>query len=69
MTNSQPDGGRLIAPPVVSHRTSLSRTTLWRLVRQGEFPKPVRVSAGRIAWLESAVDAWIASKTAAVLPW
>ena len=56
------DPGRLLAPPVVLDRTSLSRTTLWRMVRKGEFPKPVQVSPGRIAWPERAVSAWIASK-------
>jgi prophage regulatory protein len=54
--------GRLLSPPVVSDRTSLSRTTLWRLVRRGEFPPPVQISPGRIAWSETAVRAWLASK-------
>ena len=55
---------RLLPPPVVCDRTSLSRTTLWRLVRAGTFPKPVTVSPGRIAWPESAVQSWIASRMA-----
>ncbi len=53
---------RLLPPPIVTDRTSLSRTTLWRMVRRGEFPKPVQVSPGRIAWPEVAVNNWIASK-------
>ena len=55
---------RLLPPPIVSDRTSLSRTTLWRMVRAGSFPKPVTISPGRIAWPESAVQAWIAAKVA-----
>jgi len=56
------DTTRLLPPPVVTERTSLSRTTLWRLVRRGEFPKPVQVSPGRVAWSEASVNAWIAEK-------
>jgi prophage regulatory protein len=53
---------RLLPPAVVSDRTSLSRTTLWRLVRRQEFPAPVHISDNRIAWPEAAVNAWIAAK-------
>ncbi len=62
MPSQTPEPGRLLPPPIVADRTSLSRTTLWRLVRRGEFPKPVRVSPGRVAWSESAINGWIASK-------
>lgn len=56
-----PNAERLLAPIVVSDRTSLSRTTLWRLTKKGQFPTPVQVSPGRVAWSESAVSAWIAA--------
>ena len=56
---------RLLAPIIVSDRTSLSRTTLWRLTKKGKFPAPAQVSPGRVAWSESAVSAWIAAHLAA----
>jgi prophage regulatory protein len=56
---------RLLPPVVVIDRTSLSRTTLWRLVRRSEFPAPIQVSPNRIAWSEAAVKSWIASKMVA----
>jgi len=56
---------RLLPPPVVSDRTSLSRTTLWRLVRDGGFPPPVKVSPGRVAWPEATVNAWINARSEA----
>lgn len=37
---------------------SLSRTTLWRVIKNGQFPKPVRISPGRVGWRESAIIAW-----------
>lgn len=43
-------------------RTSLSRTSVWRGVREGWFPSPVTVSPGRIAWFEDEVSSWLASR-------
>lgn len=49
----------LLPPAVVMDRTSLSRTTLWRLIKRGEFPGSVRISPGRVAWSEAAVTEWV----------
>ncbi len=38
-----------------------SRATLWRLTKEGRFPKPVKLGLGITAWRRSDVDAWIAS--------
>lgn len=35
---------------------------LRRLIQAGDFPKPVRLSAHRIAWTEDAIDAWLDKK-------
>lgn len=43
---------------------TLSRVQLWRLERAGKFPKRVRVSPNRIAWLESEIDEYIAERAA-----
>ncbi|MHC5193231.1 helix-turn-helix transcriptional regulator [Pseudomonas frederiksbergensis] len=38
--------------------TTLSHATLWREVKKGAFPKPVRISPGRVGWRESAIANW-----------
>jgi prophage regulatory protein len=43
----------------------LSRTTIWRMHRRGDFPQPVPVSPGRVLWDEAAVEAWIESRLSA----
>lgn len=40
----------------------ISRTTAWRLVRDGKLPKPVAVSERRRAWPESAVVQYLADR-------
>jgi prophage regulatory protein len=47
----------------VSARTTMERTTIWRAVRKGTFPRPLRISKQRVAWRESEVEAWLASRT------
>ena len=40
----------------------LSRGTIWSLRRHGKFPKPVQISANRIAWRASDLSEWIAER-------
>lgn len=41
-----------------------ARATLWRRVRSGTFPAPVKVSAKITAWKRSDVEAWVAAQVA-----
>lgn len=49
----------LLRFPEVKRRTGLSRSTIWRLERRGEFPRHCRISSGAVAWLESEVSEWM----------
>jgi prophage regulatory protein len=51
----------------VCQATSLSRTTIWRLQQRDEFPRGVRLSAARVAYKASDIEAWIASRTASTV--
>ena len=56
---------RLLSPKVVCERTSLSRSTLDRLVAAGKFPQPIRITDRRLAYDAAAVEAWMVEKVAA----
>jgi len=43
---------------------TLSKCQVWRLEKAGRFPKRVQVSAARVAWLESEIDAHLAARIA-----
>lgn len=46
--------------------TGLSRTTRWRLERDGNFPARRSLTGSRaVGWLADEVDAWIADRLAA----
>ena len=43
----------------VRSRVSLSRSTVWRKIQDGSFPAPIRISKGRVGWLEADIERWI----------
>lgn len=43
-------------------KTGLSKSRIYQLVRLGRFPRPRRIEDGRVCWLGSLVDAWIAER-------
>lgn len=43
----------------------VSTVTLWRMVRDGQFPKPIRISARRVGWSEESVRAWLTDRAEA----
>jgi prophage regulatory protein len=62
-------GAYLTAAPEAGARRMLSErrlleilpvghTTLWRMVKKGQFPKPTFVSPNRCFWFEDVVLAW-----------
>ncbi len=50
---------RFIRFAAVRDRTGLSRSTIWRLERQGVFPKHRRISPNAVGWLEQEVSEWV----------
>lgn len=50
---------RILRIKTVLDRTGLSRSTLYRKVQNGTFPRQVRISIRCAGWRESAVNAWM----------
>jgi prophage regulatory protein len=59
---SRPD--RVLRWRDVRARIGLSRATIWRKVRNHDFPAPVTLGPQSVGWLERDVDEWIASREA-----
>jgi prophage regulatory protein len=49
---------RIIRRPELLRVTGLSAATIFRLVREGEFPSPVALSKNSKGWFASQVRAW-----------
>ena len=41
-----------------------SRVHIYRLVKAGKFPAPIKVGQNRIGWVESEIDEWLNAKIA-----
>ena len=52
---------RLMRRAEVEARTGLSTTTIYRLMRAGRFPIPVKISPKAVRWPASEIEAWLAS--------
>ncbi|MGF6153961.1 helix-turn-helix transcriptional regulator [Pseudomonas fluorescens] len=42
----------------VLHTTGIGRNTLYRRIREGTFPKQVRIGPNSVAWRQSAIAQW-----------
>jgi prophage regulatory protein len=49
----------------VERATGLPRSTLYDLVQKGRFPKPIKIGARSVGWLENEVLAWQRDRIAA----
>lgn len=68
MNTTTPEPDRFLREPEVQHITGLSRTTRWRLQRDGKFPHRRQISPNAIGWLASEINAWMTEQRAPVKP-
>jgi prophage regulatory protein len=50
--------------PAVSARTGLSASSIYEQIGRGAFPKPLKISAKAVAWLDREIDEWVAARVA-----
>jgi predicted DNA-binding transcriptional regulator AlpA len=53
---------KILNPSEVVKKTGLSRVTLWRLEKIGQFPARVNLTEARVGWPENEIDEWIESR-------
>ena len=55
---------RFVRPREVLEMIGVSRTTLWRMVQSGVFPRPVRITVRNNGFVLEAVEEWMKARTA-----
>ncbi len=55
---------RIVRLKTVLDRTGLSRSTVYRKIRDGTFPRPIPISINGAGWRESEINRWIANPPA-----
>ena len=57
-----PDRPRFMRLPQVMASTGLSKSGIYKYIKQGQFPRPVPLGGHYVAWLSSEIDAWMQSR-------
>lgn len=55
---------KLLRMKEVTERTGKTRSSIYRDFKRDLFPKPVKLSDTTVAWVETEIDDWIASRIA-----
>lgn len=58
-TQSEPQAPLLLPRAEVERLTGLSTSSLYRAMRQGDFPEPLRISARAVRWRSDEIRTWI----------
>ncbi len=53
---------RMLSLPSVVLRTGLSRSTLYRLIKQGSFPPPLQLAPRAVRWRSEEIDEWLSNR-------
>ncbi|WP_077542649.1 AlpA family phage regulatory protein [Rodentibacter genomosp. 1] len=54
---------QLIKLRQVMAKTTLSKSTIYRLIKSSDFPQPKKLSVRAVAWLEEEIDEWIEERS------
>lgn len=50
---------KILRLPDVMEATGLSRSSIYSFIKENTFPKPHRLGARAVGWLQSDISAWI----------
>ena len=53
---------RLLTRHEVEERVGLKRSSIYRLMRDDDFPEPIKVGIRAVRWLETEINSWLASR-------
>ncbi|WP_372403758.1 helix-turn-helix transcriptional regulator [Acinetobacter piscicola] len=64
MNTSKNQNNRLIRRKEVQEKTGLGASSIYAMMKSGEFPQCLNLSERRVAWVESDVDSWVEDRIA-----
>ena len=56
------DRDQLLTRTEVESRVGLTKTTIYRLMRAGRFPEPLKISTRAVRWSAFEIEAWLADR-------
>jgi prophage regulatory protein len=61
MKDSPPER-RLLRLPDVRRKVGLSRSAIYKLIAEGEFPRQISIGPRSVAWCQDDLDEWIEAR-------
>lgn len=61
---SVPKSRRVLRLPAIESKSGLKRDSIYRLAREGKFPRPIKLSERASGWFEDEIDAWLEKRAA-----
>jgi prophage regulatory protein len=55
---------KIIRKPEIFAKVQLSDPTIWRMEKQGKFPKRIQLGGNNVGWFSHEVNAWLETKSA-----
>lgn len=52
----------ILRRPAVENATGLSRSTLYQMISEGDFPKPIKLGKRSVGWRKADIVAWLDSR-------
>lgn len=56
---------KILRRPNVEDCTGLPKSSIYALMAKGEFPRPIKIGARAVGWLDADIDAWIEAQVSA----
>lgn len=50
---------RILRLPAVSRKAGKSRSSIYAGIKEGTFPRPIKLGPRSVGWLEEEIDDWI----------
>jgi len=50
---------KILRRPDVEARVALSRSSIYKMINDEQFPKPIKLGSRAVGWLEADIDQWI----------
>ncbi|WP_151448498.1 AlpA family phage regulatory protein [Lacisediminimonas profundi] len=61
MPKETQSAGPLLRLPSVEVKTCLSKTEIYRRIKEKTFPRPVKLGVRAVAWTSASIDEWVQS--------
>jgi prophage regulatory protein len=62
MANTNQEKLSILRRKQVEKRTGLSRSTIYLRIQEGTFPRPIKLGARAVGWLENEIEAWLTAR-------